>query len=47
MDWGHAYFRVVNVTWTYFDLLFFVLNFLNQSWIAARLVCSFCEAMDV
>jgi hypothetical protein len=33
----------VNVT--DLDPLAFILHFLSQYWIAARLVCSFCEAM--
>jgi hypothetical protein len=36
--------RVVNVTWIDLDSLAFILNFVNQFWIASRLVCSFCEA---
>jgi hypothetical protein len=35
----------VNVTWINLHPLAFVLHFLNQFWIASRLVCSFCEAM--
>jgi hypothetical protein len=35
---------VVNVTWTDLDPLDFI-HFMYQFWIAARLVCSFCEAM--
>jgi hypothetical protein len=30
---------------TNLDPLAFILHFLNQYWIAVRLVCSFCEAM--
>jgi hypothetical protein len=33
------------VTWINLDSLAFILHFLNQSWIASRSVCSFCEAM--
>jgi hypothetical protein len=42
---GLASLRVVNVTWTNLDPLAFIFHFYNQFWIAARLVCSFCEAM--
>jgi hypothetical protein len=45
MDRGHVSFRVVNVTWIDLDPLAFVLHFLNQFWIASRLVCSFCRAV--
>jgi hypothetical protein len=34
----------VNVTWIDLHSLAFILHFLNQFWIASRLVCSFCEA---
>jgi hypothetical protein len=43
---GHVSLHVVNVTWTDLDPLTFILHFLNQYWIAARLVYSFCEAMS-
>jgi hypothetical protein len=46
MDRGQVSLRVVNVTWTDFDALALILHFLNQYWIAARLVCSFCDAMS-
>jgi hypothetical protein len=36
--------RVVNVTWIALDVSFYS-PFLNQFWIAARLVCSLCGAM--
>jgi hypothetical protein len=36
----------VNVTWVDLHPLAFILNFLNQCWIASRLVYSFCEAMS-
>jgi hypothetical protein len=36
---------VVNVTWINLDLLAFILHFLNQFWIARRLVCILCKAM--
>jgi hypothetical protein len=42
---GHVSLHVVNVTCTDLDLLAFILQFLYQFWISARLVCSFCEAM--
>jgi hypothetical protein len=42
---GHVSFRVVTVIWIDLDLLAFLLRFINQFWIASRLVCSFCEAM--
>jgi hypothetical protein len=42
---GHISLRVVNVTWIDLDSLAFILHFLNQSWIASRSVCSFCDAM--
>jgi hypothetical protein len=45
MDRGYLSLRVVNVTRTDLDPLAFILNFLNQFWIAAKLACSFCEAM--
>jgi hypothetical protein len=35
----------MNVTWLDLHQLAFILHFLNQFWIASRLVCSFCEAM--
>jgi hypothetical protein len=35
----------VNVKWIDLHPLSFILHFLNQFWIASRLVCSFCEAM--
>jgi hypothetical protein len=37
--------RVENVTWIDLDSLAFIFHFLNQSLIAIKLVCSFCEAM--
>jgi hypothetical protein len=37
--------RVVNLTWTNLDPLALILHFSNGFRIAARLVCSFCEAM--
>jgi hypothetical protein len=40
----HVSLRVVNVTWTEFDPLAFILYSFNQFWIAARLVCSVCIA---
>jgi hypothetical protein len=42
---GHVSLRVVNVTWIDLDSSAFILHSLNQSWIANRSVCSFCEAM--
>jgi hypothetical protein len=36
---------MVNVTLTVLDPLAFILHFLNQVWIASRLVCSLYEAM--
>jgi hypothetical protein len=42
---GYVSLQVVNVTWTYLDLLAFILHILNQFWITARLVCRFLEAM--
>jgi hypothetical protein len=42
---GHISLCLVNVTWIDFDTLAFFLHFLNQFWIAARLVSSLCEAM--
>jgi hypothetical protein len=42
---GHVSLRVVNVTWIDLDPLALILHFLNQSWIASRSVCSFCEAI--
>jgi hypothetical protein len=44
---GHVSLHVVNVSWIDLDSLAFILNFLNQSWIASRSVCtsSLCEAM--
>jgi hypothetical protein len=42
---GHVSLHVVNVTYIDLDSLAFILHFLNQSWIASRSVCSFCEAM--
>jgi hypothetical protein len=41
-----VYLRVVYVTWIDLDPFAFILHFLNQFWIASRLVCSLCEAMD-
>jgi hypothetical protein len=41
---GHVSLHIVNMTWIDFDLLAFILHFLNQSWIASRLVCSLCES---
>jgi hypothetical protein len=41
----HVSLRVVNMTWIDLNPLAFILHFLNQFWIASRLVCSFCEAM--
>jgi hypothetical protein len=41
----HVYFRVVNVTRIDLDPLAFILHFLNQFWIASRLVCNLCDAM--
>jgi hypothetical protein len=41
----HDSFRVVNVTWIDLDLLAFILHFLNQFWIASRLVFSLCYGM--
>jgi hypothetical protein len=35
----------VNVTRINLDLLSVLLNFLNEFWIAGRLVCSLCEAI--
>jgi hypothetical protein len=43
---GHVSLCMVNVTRTGLDLLAFILHFLNQFWAAARLVCSFCEAVS-
>jgi hypothetical protein len=31
--------------WTDLDLLAFILHVFSQFWVAARLVCSFCEAL--
>jgi hypothetical protein len=42
---GGLSLHVVNVMLTDLDPLAFILHFLNQYWIAARLVCSFHEAM--
>jgi hypothetical protein len=42
---GHVCLSAENVTWIDLDLLPIILHFLNQFWIASRLVCSFCEAM--
>jgi hypothetical protein len=42
---GHVSIRLVNFTWIDLDSLAFILDFLNQSSIASRSVCSFCEAM--
>jgi hypothetical protein len=42
---GHVSLLVVNVTWIDLNSLAFIHHFLNQSWIASRSVCSFCEAM--
>jgi hypothetical protein len=42
---GHVSLRVVNVTRFNLDPLAFIHHFLNQFWVASRLVCSFCEAM--
>jgi hypothetical protein len=36
---------MLNVTWTDLDLLAVILHFCNWFCIAARLICSFCEAM--
>jgi hypothetical protein len=36
---------MVNVTWIHFGSLSFYSPFSNQFWTAARLVCSFCDAM--
>jgi hypothetical protein len=44
MGRGHVSLRVVNVTWTEFDPLAFILCSLNQLWIATRLACSVCIA---
>jgi hypothetical protein len=42
----HVSLRIVNMTWIDLDLLLaFILHFLNQFWIASRLVCSLCAAM--
>jgi hypothetical protein len=41
----HVSLHVVNVTWTILDPVAFVLHFINQFWIAAKLICSFYEAM--
>jgi hypothetical protein len=40
---GHGPLRVVNITWIDLDSFAFILHLLNQSWIAIRSVCSFCE----
>jgi hypothetical protein len=45
MKRGHISFCVANVTWINLHPLAFIIHFLNQFWIASRLVCSFCEAM--
>jgi hypothetical protein len=42
---GHASLCVVNVSWIDLDPLAFILHFLNQFWIASRLVCSLYDAM--
>jgi hypothetical protein len=42
---GHVSLRVVNLTWIDMDPLVFILQFLNQFWIASRSACSLCEAM--
>jgi hypothetical protein len=42
---GHTSLCVMNVTWTDLDPFAFILHFLNQFWIASRLVCSLYEAM--
>jgi hypothetical protein len=41
----HVSLHVVNVTWIGLAPLAFIFHPLNQFWIVARLVCSFCEAM--
>jgi hypothetical protein len=41
---GHVSLCAVNVMWVDLDPLASVLHFLNQCWIANRLVCSFCDA---
>jgi hypothetical protein len=46
MDRGYV-FLPVDVTWIDLDPLAFILHFQAQFWIAARLVCSVCEAMAV
>jgi hypothetical protein len=45
MDRGHVSFCAVNVTWIDLAPLASIPQFLNQIWIASRLVCSLCEAM--
>jgi hypothetical protein len=45
MDQRERACRAVNVTWTDPDPSAFSLHFLNQFWIAERLIRSFCEAM--
>jgi hypothetical protein len=42
---GARFFRVGNVSWFDVHQLTFIHHFLNQFWIASRLVCSFCEAI--
>jgi hypothetical protein len=42
---GHVPFRVVNVKRNDLDQLAFIPHFLNQFWIASRLVCSSCEQL--
>jgi hypothetical protein len=41
----HVSLHIVNMTWIDLDPLAFILHFLNQFWIASRLVCSLCEVM--
>jgi hypothetical protein len=45
MDRGTSFSSVVNVTWIALDSVTFILHFLNQFWIASRLVYSLCAAM--
>jgi hypothetical protein len=42
---GQVSLHEVNVTWTDFDSLAFILHLFNHFCIAFTLVCSFCEAM--
>jgi hypothetical protein len=42
---GGCSFPVVNLMWATLDPIDFILHLVNQFWIAARLVCNFCEAM--